>query len=358
MSMKFMYLFGIISVVGIIVFISSLRAEEPLVVGVNPAPPFVIVEPGTNKLSGFSIDLIEAIAQTLTPPRNIRYDLSPDLLTHLESLRAQKVDLGIAATTITPKREEIYDFSHAFFQGNLAVLTKAEGDWKNALRMLFSPKLLELLLSLFIYLLICAHLIWFLERENSTFNKKWLPGIMEGIWWTVVTMSTVGYGDFVPKKTISRILGIFIIFTGIIFFGIAIAGMTSLFTVYQMNSRIEGISSLPGRKVGVIKGTLGAKSAEKRKTIVSTFESMDTAMEALKENKIEAILHDMPLIRYYIKDAGDQFVLIDRGFAVTGYGITFPSGSPLRESVNIALLTLMNSGQYETLKQKWFGHLN
>lgn len=45
--------------------------------------------------------------------------------------------------------------------------------------------------------------------EPTTF-----PTIFEGIWWAVVTASTVGFGDYAPKTTAGRIIGIGLIFAG------------------------------------------------------------------------------------------------------------------------------------------------
>ncbi|MFK2827265.1 potassium channel family protein [Bacillus sp. B190/17] len=58
------------------------------------------------------------------------------------------------------------------------------------------------------------------------------PTIFEGIWWAVVTASTVGFGDFAPKTTAGRLLGIGLIFAGAgflsaYFINLAAAAVTS-----------------------------------------------------------------------------------------------------------------------------------
>lgn len=40
------------------------------------------------------------------------------------------------------------------------------------------------------------------------------PTIFDGVWWAVITGSTVGYGDFVPESVLGRIIGIFLIIAG------------------------------------------------------------------------------------------------------------------------------------------------
>ncbi len=46
---------------------------------------------------------------------------------------------------------------------------------------------------------------------------------LDALYWSFITALTVGYGDFVPMKKISRCLSVLIAFCGIIFTGIVVA---------------------------------------------------------------------------------------------------------------------------------------
>jgi hypothetical protein len=64
----------------------------------------------------------------------------------------------------------------------------------------------ELLLMLFCFLVTAvfyANIIFYAEyHEPTTFQTPFA-----GLWWAVVTMTTVGYGDVVPKSTLGKIIG-------------------------------------------------------------------------------------------------------------------------------------------------------
>lgn len=59
------------------------------------------------------------------------------------------------------------------------------------------------------------------------------PTIFDGFWWTVVTATTVGYGDYFPVTTIGRIYGIIVILTGLLLIGAVITRITEKLTLLK-----------------------------------------------------------------------------------------------------------------------------
>ena len=55
------------------------------------------------------------------------------------------------------------------------------------------------------------------------------PTIWVGMWWSLQTVTTVGYGDVTPHKTIGRLVGAFVMLEGIAFLAIITAAITSTF---------------------------------------------------------------------------------------------------------------------------------
>jgi voltage-gated potassium channel len=50
-----------------------------------------------------------------------------------------------------------------------------------------------------------------------------------GVWWSIVTLATVGYGDVVPHTAWGRVLGGVVIVLGVTFISFLVAIVTSLF---------------------------------------------------------------------------------------------------------------------------------
>ena len=59
-------------------------------------------------------------------------------------------------------------------------------------------------------------LMWLVEHpSNKEFNKSFYKGAGTGIWWSFVTVMTVGYGDVIPKRLVGRMLAVCYILFGI-----------------------------------------------------------------------------------------------------------------------------------------------
>ena len=61
----------------------------------------------------------------------------------------------------------------------------------------------------------------------------------EGIWWAVVTLGTVGYGDVVPSTPWGRVIGGFVIILGVTFLAFLTATVTSMFVANEQRGRAE-----------------------------------------------------------------------------------------------------------------------
>ena len=63
------------------------------------------------------------------------------------------------------------------------------------------------------------------------------PNIWVGMWWSLQTVTTVGYGDVTPKEPIGRIVGAFVMLEGIAFLAIITAAITSTFVARAERER-------------------------------------------------------------------------------------------------------------------------
>jgi voltage-gated potassium channel len=70
-------------------------------------------------------------------------------------------------------------------------------------------------------------------------DREDFPTLGDGIWWALVTLATVGYGDIVPHSAWGRVLGSVVIVFGITFLSFLTATVTSYFVTAQQERVAE-----------------------------------------------------------------------------------------------------------------------
>jgi voltage-gated potassium channel len=60
-------------------------------------------------------------------------------------------------------------------------------------------------------------------------DKRDFPTFGSGVWWAIVTLGTVGYGDIVPHTAWGRVVGSLVIVFGVTFIAFLTATVTSAF---------------------------------------------------------------------------------------------------------------------------------
>jgi voltage-gated potassium channel len=79
------------------------------------------------------------------------------------------------------------------------------------------------------------------------------PSLFDGIWWAIITTSTVGYGDFVPTSFEGRLIGIILILVGAGFLSTYFVTLAAE-TVMTQNAYLEGRAAFKGKEHVVIVG--------------------------------------------------------------------------------------------------------
>lgn len=121
---------------------------------------------------------------------------------------------------------------------------------------------------------------------------------------------------------------------------------------------IKNIEDLAGKKVATKLATSSVDYLKKEYPDMDPklFPNIDGAFMELRSGGVDAVLFDAPVVQYYANTAGKGAVrTVGPVYQGQYYGIAFPSGSDLREDVDVALLKLMEDGTYAKLYKKWFG---
>ncbi|MBS7456044.1 transporter substrate-binding domain-containing protein [Coralloluteibacterium stylophorae] len=326
-----------------------------LVVGIKPAPPFVI-ERGDG-YAGLSIDLWREIAAE----HGWRYEFrSYDLPALLGAVSAGEVDVAIGAITATSAREERMDFSHPITSSGLGVAVRSQqsAGWVAVARAFFSLAFLKVLLALGALLLAIGTLTWLFERRRNAAQFGGTParGIGSGFWWAAVTMTTVGYGDKAPATLGGRIVGLLWMFAALIIVSTFTAAITSALTVGQLSTRIRSADDLATARVTSLAATTSAQWLQRRGFAFEETPDLDAALERLGTDATDAVVYDAPLLRWTIAQrTGSALEVLPLTLERQDYAFALPTGSPLREPLNEALLARINAPDWNLRRARYLG---
>ncbi len=89
----------------------------------------------------------------------------------------------------------------------------------------------KVLLAISVVMTVGAVVVFYFERNRSA---EHFESIYDAVWWALVTMTTVGYGDMVPVTIGGRIAGVFIMFSGVALVSMFTATISSIYVARKI----------------------------------------------------------------------------------------------------------------------------
>src|SRR5262249_17824392 len=176
---------------------------------------------------GAAIDAWHLIAQKL----GVEWEFveTQNISEKLEKLQDGAIDVAIGGISITEEREKHFDFTNSQFHTGLDILVRKGRDrpFLNLVSSLFLKDKIPILLGLLILMALAGNLVWLPERstarQETPFSRTFFQGLFEGMYWALVTASTIGYGDKVPHRWSGRLVAAIVIIISLPLFGFFIA---------------------------------------------------------------------------------------------------------------------------------------
>ncbi|MFO1183711.1 MAG: transporter substrate-binding domain-containing protein [Bauldia sp.] len=333
------------------------ETQRPVRVATRVVPPFVMKE--GDQLTGFSIDLWNAIAEQAG--LRFTYAEKGPLAELLASVTNNEADLAVAAISITAARAKSYDFSQPIFAGGIQIMVPASGSGLESLfpsfAAFFSSRVFfQLLAALLILIIIPTPIIWLLERRHKHSELRSHTKIGEAfkaLFWSATTV--VGQTAGHPKTVPGRLMALVLILTGLTFISYFTASVTSALTVQRLQAEVNGLGDLAGKRTGTVEGSTSADFLLTNRIRPITFANINEAIEAMNSGRLDAVVYDAPVLLYYTAhDGNGKAKLAGDVLRPEDYGIMLPLGSPLRKTVDEALLRLRETGTYLRIYRRWF----
>ncbi|MFM7183508.1 MAG: transporter substrate-binding domain-containing protein [Planctomycetota bacterium] len=332
------------------------RAAPPLRVGA--APIAAIVEWHGAQPEGPMVDVWNDLTRRLgLRAELVRFDTIAGLITAVEK---GDVDVALGPLAITEERERILDLTHPVFHSGMriAVRQRNETGLLSAARSMLSWQVVSLAGLVVALALLSGHLLWWFERGHNpgSFPPEYPRGVIEALWWIASTIITGGCDDKHVDGPLGRSLAFAWMVGGIGLIAAFTSVLTATMTAERVTGVIHGPRDLAGRLVGVQRAAVTTGCVRQRGGSPQEYATLRDAVQALDLGMVEAVVGETETLSYIVNEVGKGRIrIVGPLFDEFDFGIALPNGSPIRESLNTAILRMREGGEINRIKERWIG---
>lgn len=326
----------------------SLQSNKKLIIGVTETPPFVEKRP--NGFSGLSITSWKMVNEQLQT--SYEFKEYKNLESLLNAIENGEVDFSVNPITVTDNRMKRMEFSQPYFISHTSVVKRKESKFLKHLKNFFSWDFFSVIGLLLFVILIFGILVWAFERKKNKeeFGGN-IRGIMQGFWWSAVTMTTVGYGDKAPRTTGGRVVGLIWMFMAVIIISSFTAGIASSLTVKSINEEIRNIQDLERFDVTTVKSSSSQELLDLYNIENNLVSNGFEGLEAVRNDKTTLFVYDEPILKFEIErlDLSDDLEILGQSLKKDYYSYAFPKDSRLLKKIDPILVRTLKSMEWANL---------
>ncbi len=339
-------------VASFLTFFTTLAPAQELTVATVTRPPFSMMEDGAE--TGFSIELWRALAADMG--RETRFQRVEQFGDMLGLVARGEADAAIANISITSAREADFDFSQPIFESGLQIMVHGDAANPSIWSALFSRDILLAIALSFGVLFAGGMLMWRFERgQDGYFDHPAKKAAFPAFWWALDLVVNGGFEERVPRSVFGRLFAVLLVVSSLFVVSLVVAKITATLTVAEIQSSVNSVNDLYGKKVGTTRGSTASAYLDGRGVNHRGYDDLADLLEGFESGRLDAVVFDAPILAYYVNTSNGDAALAGPVFLRENYGIVLPSGSDLAEPLNQSLLRLRENGVYEEIYRTWFG---
>jgi polar amino acid transport system substrate-binding protein len=332
---------------------------EPLRVAVYDVASYGSTSPD-GRFVGISVELWRRVAEDLHLP--YRFTLVPHMEEVLAGLEVGRYDAAIGAITITPERLARVDFSYPAHRSGVAVAFSRPTGPLAALQAYgaIARDLGSLILLALVLVLLIGFLMWAFERRRKHAPDRAesaVTSLHEGIYWAVVTMTTVGYGDKTPKTPAGRVIAVSWMLGSLALVSLLSTSLIAQMTAERVDaSQIPRDSDLEGKRLAAAGESSGAEYLDGLRFKYTPYADLQDALASLANGKSDAVVNSVGALQYAISSRFSGAVSMPRGLLAPSYmAFALPPRSPLKRALDPAMIRITASADWRSVEESYFG---
>jgi ABC-type amino acid transport substrate-binding protein len=334
-----------------------IAQPDTLVVGIYVNPPFVIRN-SQGSYEGLSIELWENIARTTG--LSFRYMEYADAVGILKRLEYKDIDLTINPMDVNDLRVGKFDMTQPYFISSIGVAIPYLNRHPVAVFIsnIFSLAFLQIILLLMVIIFVFGFFLWLAERKVNKFEfRPGLLGLFDGLWWSAVTMTTVGYGDKSPKTNLGKAIAIIWMFTAVIIISSFTAGIASTLTISSLQTDIRHAEDirLAERVSSVVASNGESYLRQEGIPISNLYASPILALRALAKKENDVLLYDHTILQYYLNRLSleEKVKLLPVTLREHYQSLMMPKDHPAFDAINVGLMQEIHKDSWVDLQRKY-----
>jgi ABC-type amino acid transport substrate-binding protein len=182
--------------------------------------------------------------------------------------------------------------------------------------------------------------------------------LRDGIYWAVVTMTTVGYGDKTPKTTAGRVIAVVWMLASVALVSILSTSIVSRMTAERVVGGLRPTEAdLVGKRLAAVAHSSGAEYLDERHLRYASFDDLAAAVTALGRGQADAVVNSIGALQYLVSSTRfKNTIRPPQAVLEPAYmAIALPLGSPLKKALDEALVEITASQEWRQVEDGYFG---
>jgi len=324
--------------------------------GIYINPPFVMKD-SSGYFTGMAIDLWELLEDEMN--FTAEYIEYPSWTAMMSDVASGKIDAAVSNISVTYERAKHVKFSFPWFDSGLRIMVKTSGQGNTWTELKRNGHLQAYIWIISFIVLLTIILTFIHRKQDPRFPRNWLDGLAESLYRLVVALKT-GEVNNKNYSWFGKVLAVTWMFTGVGLVAYVTSSVTSSMTAVALTNDINSFSDLPGKRVGVLTGTIAEEYMKNHGIATIGYQNMGEASDALLSDQIDAVVEDTPVLEYWVflnpqykmKVVGNIFHPDKYAFAAN------KKYSAQMDSLSIKLIKLFEIEKVNNLKNSYFGRVH
>jgi ABC-type amino acid transport substrate-binding protein len=334
-------------------------ASGRLKIAVFERPPYSFKDKDGN-WTGLSIDLWEQIAGRL----GLSFDYVETPLSEVYvQLQSGACDLS-PVIPLSQEKAGLVDFTepYLFSHGAVVIPKKTFLDTLKTLHSyIWSREVFIIFLAMLIGMTVFSFLLMLVERKHVSghFSGPSMKGLGSALWFSAVTMTTVGYGDKTPLSVVGRLITFFWMLVGVLLIALFTGTVASSITTAQIQNGVVRFDDLSRFHLGCLEGSRMDFLLRNRGIPAIRYTGLDGGFEGFKRGEINAYAGDSVTLEYWMThNAPGKFQISLIPDSAMIYAFATRHHLPQLSEINRELLEIALAPDWRSKAERWTGPLS